>query len=242
MSAAKLSKLENNRVPATVADVERILAALEIPPRVRSEFLALARAASTEQRAWRVYRRLGFHKRQQEIAAIEGRSTEIRVFQSAMIPGLLQSAEYVRSLFSASSGLTEEERSRTAASRLKRQDILYEREKRFYFLLTESALRWTTLDKSAMSVQIDRIISLSKSPNITIELIRFDGVKEDFPISSFCVFDRRLVTVETFHAEISTRDPRDVDLHMEVFDDFSAYALKGGAARDALAEVSEGFR
>lgn len=238
MSTAKLSKLENNRVPASVADVERILTALEVPDPARTRFLDLARSACSEQRAWSVYRRLGFHKKQREIAAIEAQATDVRVMQAAMIPGLLQSEDYVRSIFSGDASLSEGERERTIKSRLQRQGVLHDHKKNFYFLLTESALRWTTLPKASMAAQINHIISLSSLSNVAVGIIPLNGVKKDFPISSFCIFDRRLVTIEAFHAEISTRDPRDIDLHIGVFNDFSSHALGYDASREELRSIS----
>lgn len=242
MSTAKLSKLENARTLPTVTDVERVLTALQTPRSVRQELMVLAQAAVTEQRAWRVYQQLGFHKKQVEIAAVEAQSSQVRVFQPAMVPGLLQTAEYVRSIFDGRHDLSPEERDRTVNSRLRRQSVLYDGSKKFSFLVCETALRWRTVTEAAMANQVDRIISLSKMPNITVDVIPFDGLKPDFPMAAFCVFDNRLVTIETFHAELSTRDPKDVELHLNVFRDMSGVALRESDARIFLTEVAAEMR
>lgn len=242
MSAAKLSTLENARVLPTVAEVERILTALQAPPAVRQRLIELTRAAVIEQRAWRVYHRLGFHKKQVEIAAIEAQSSHIRIFQPAMVPGLLQTAEYVRSIFDGRPDLSQEEQGRTVNDRLRRQEVLYDSSKEFTFLVCEASLRWRTLTGVAMANQVDRITSLSKMPNITVGIIPFDGLKTDFPMTAFCIFDRRLVTVETFHAEISSRDPKDIEVHLDVFREMDGLALHGDDARAFLDEVATELR
>lgn len=51
MSNPKLSKIENGHVAPTVADVERILTALEVSAEVKSEYMTVARAQATEATA-----------------------------------------------------------------------------------------------------------------------------------------------------------------------------------------------
>ncbi|MFF3008056.1 Scr1 family TA system antitoxin-like transcriptional regulator [Kitasatospora sp. NPDC057940] len=48
----------------------------------------------------------------------------------------------------------------------------------------------------------------------------------------------RLVIVGTFHSEITTHDPRDVDVHLSKFSEFDAVALHG----DDIRALAEGIR
>ncbi|GAA1986630.1 helix-turn-helix transcriptional regulator [Nocardiopsis rhodophaea] len=238
MSTAKLSKLENARVLPSVADVERLLTALRTPDAIREELMALAQEAVTEQRAWRVYKQLGFHKKQVEISAIEAQCSTVRLFQPAMIPGLLQSAEYVQSIFDRQSGMSDEERARTVDNRLRRQCALYDQGKKFHFIVCESALRWLTIPPPAMATQLDRLESLSRLSSVSVDVIPFSGMKTDFPMTAFCIFDQRLVTVETLHAEISTRDPKDIGIYIEFFEEMRQLALGEEATRVFLADLA----
>ncbi|GAA3834859.1 hypothetical protein GCM10023083_78840 [Streptomyces phyllanthi] len=94
MSASKLSKIENGSVMPSVVDVEQILTAIGVSEDVKAEYMSVARAAATEATAWRLYRRLGYHRKQQQIQAIEARTTLLRLFQPSLVPGLLQTPEY----------------------------------------------------------------------------------------------------------------------------------------------------
>jgi transcriptional regulator with XRE-family HTH domain len=242
MSTAKLSKVENGRILPTAVDVERILTALETPGIVRQELMKLARSAVTEQRAWRIYQQLGFHKKQVEIAALEEQSSHIRMFQPAMVPGLLQTAEYVQSIFRGRGGLSDDQRVRTINNRIRRQEAIYDTSKLFEFLICESALRWRTISAAAMATQIDRISSLSLLSNVVVDVIPLAGVKKDFPMTAFCVFDDRLVTVEAFHAEITTRDPKDINVHLDVFNEMRDSALIADGARNFLSDLAVRMR
>lgn len=67
MSPSKLSKIENEALAPSLIDVERILAALEVSEEVKSRLTEAARRAATEATAWRILRRTGLHKHQDEI-------------------------------------------------------------------------------------------------------------------------------------------------------------------------------
>lgn len=242
MSRAKLSKLERGRITATIQDVERILTALDVSAEVREQFLAMTRVARTEQRAWRIYYRLGFYKKQQEIAAIEAQTATLRLFQPALVPGLLQTPEYMRGIFEGRSHLSAEVQGRTVAARLERQRVIHDPTKTFHFLMTEAALRSRVTGRPIMALQLDRLISVSRLPNLTIGVIPFSACLPDFPMAAFCLFDDRLVSVETFHSEITVHDPKDVALHMELFHEFEKVALSADDALEFIARLVEELR
>ncbi|BBC95112.1 Helix-turn-helix domain protein [Streptomyces griseofuscus] len=98
MSGSKLSKIENGSVMPSVVDVDQILTAIGISEEIKAEYMSVARAAATEATAWRLYRRLGYHRKQQQIQAIESRTTLLRLFQPSLVPGLLQTPEYVQAV------------------------------------------------------------------------------------------------------------------------------------------------
>ncbi|WP_411121412.1 helix-turn-helix domain-containing protein [Streptomyces sp. x-19] len=88
MSPSKLSKIEHEALAPSVMDVERVLTALEVSEEVKAGLTEAARKAATEATAWRLYRRTGLHKHQEEIRAIEAQTDLMRLFQPACIPGL----------------------------------------------------------------------------------------------------------------------------------------------------------
>ncbi|WP_096059205.1 helix-turn-helix domain-containing protein [Carbonactinospora thermoautotrophica] len=242
MSQSKVSKIETGRLLPSVLDVERILKALEVPHDVGADLIRLARQANTEARSWRAYERLGYHKKQQELAAIEAQTRTLRLFQNALIPGLLQTPEYVQAVFGRKSHLSPDARAKAIAARLERQNVLYDQRKEFIFVMTESVLRWRICPNAVMVTQLDRIGSLSRMENIRVGVIPWSARPAEFPLTSFCLFDNRLVTVEAFHCELATRDPKDVNLYFDRFDALAASAIFGDSAREMLSRLAEEYR
>ncbi|MFG3286734.1 helix-turn-helix domain-containing protein [Streptomyces sp. NPDC048111] len=240
MSTAKLSKIENGRVAPATADVERILTALDVSPEIKAEYLAVARAQATEATAWRLFRRMGYHKKQEQIRALEFSMTLLRLFQPSLVPGLLQTPEYIRAVLEPK-GLTDEQLSRTVSARIERQRVLYDTSKALRFVVTEPVLRWRLLPPAMMAGQLDRIVSVSRLPNVEVRVVPLDRPQRDVPGHSFVIRDDRVVTVETTHAEMVVTDPRDVSLYVEKFDRFTSVSLTGDAMRDMVEGIRDTF-
>ncbi|MEU8775047.1 helix-turn-helix transcriptional regulator [Streptomyces sp. NPDC048606] len=240
MSTAKLSKIENGHVAPGVVDVERILTALEVSERVKAEYMAAARAQATEATAWRLVRRMGFHRKQEEIRALEASMGLLRLFQPSLVPGLLQTPEYARAVLRGK-GLSEDRLARTVGARIERQQVLYDADKQLRFVITEPVLRWRILPPAMMAGQLDRIASVSRLPNVDVRIVPLDRPQTDVPGHSFVIRDDRMVTVETTHAEVVVTDPRDVALYVDKYERFASVATVGDATRARLAEIRDGF-
>jgi hypothetical protein len=155
-----------------------------------------------------------------------------------MITGLLHTPEYARRSLGRVSG----DQSLTVAKRLERQAILYDETKSFVFLLTEAAVRWPLCPPAIMAIQLDRLVSVSLLPNVSLEIIPFASEVPEAPLNTFTVYDDRLVTAETIAGLVLMRDPRDVALHLEMFDFFQEHALPGDRMRDLLGQIAGEFR
>lgn len=240
MSPSKLSKIENGVLPPSVLDVERILEALEVPSEVKAELTELARRVATEATAWRIYRRTGLHKHQEEIQAIEAQTTLLRVFQPSCIPGLLQTPEYVRGV-QQGSGLTDDALERMIGARLRRQEVLYDRARTFQFLITESVLRWRLIPGPMMAAQLDKLITMSRMSNIDVGVVPLSAPMPGLPTSSFVLFDSRLVIIEIPHAEITTSELRDIELYEARFRMFERVSLSGESMWSLVAGIRDEF-
>ncbi|WP_093778270.1 helix-turn-helix transcriptional regulator [Streptomyces sp. yr375] len=240
MSGSKLSKIENGGVLPSAVDVEQILTAIGVSEDVKAVYMSVARAAATETTAWRLYRRLGYHRKQQQIQAIEARTTLLRLFQPSLVPGLLQTPEYVQAVLGRKQ-LGEDQMSRAVGARLARQHILYEPGRQLRFIVTESVLRWRIVPPLVMAGQLDKLISVSRLPSVDLRVVPLSVRQTDFPSHSFSVKDDRLVTVEPIHAELAVTDPRDVALYVRKFEGFEQVALSGNAMRSLITEIRDEF-
>ncbi|MEU7635056.1 MULTISPECIES: helix-turn-helix domain-containing protein [unclassified Streptomyces] len=238
MSASKLSKIETGKLAPSADDVDRILTAIGVSDGVKTEYMEAARAVATEATAWRLIQRAGLHKAQKQLQAIEGRMSLLRLFQPALVPGLLQTPEYMRAILSRHDDLSEETVQRTIGARLERQEVLYDPSKTLRFVITEPVLWWLITPPLAMAGQVDRLIALSRLPTIDIRVVPLTGPKHDIPNHAFVIRDDRAVSVETVHADVTVTDPRDVSLYAAKFEGFAERALSGNSMRAAL----EGIR
>ncbi|MFE7626320.1 helix-turn-helix transcriptional regulator [Streptomyces castrisilvae] len=239
MSASKLSKIETGKLPPSADDVDRILTAIGVSDDVKAEYLDAARAVATETTAWRLIQRAGLHKAQQRLRGVEARMSLLRLFQPALVPGLLQTPEYTRAILSRHDDLSEETVRRTVSARLERQEALYDENKRFCFVITEPVLRWLIVPPMVMVGQLDRIVSVSRLPNIDVRVVPLAGRKHDIANHAFVIRDDRAVSVETVHAEVVVTDPRDVAQYVTKFDGFAQAALEGAALRKLLVSIRD---
>ncbi|MFI1736586.1 helix-turn-helix domain-containing protein [Streptomyces sioyaensis] len=240
MSASKLSKIETGKVAPSVADVEHILTAIGVSDEVKAEYLEAVRAAATEATAWRLIRRMGVHKAQQQTRALEAHMTSLRLFQPALIPGLLQTPEYIRAILSRHD-LGEDMLTKTISARIDRQQALYDSTKELHFIITEPVLRWRIVTAARMAEQIDRLVALSRLPHVDIRVVPLSARQLDIANHAFVVRDDRTVTVETIHAEVVVTDPRDVSVYVRKFEGFASMAVSGADMRTMLTHIRDDF-
>lgn len=232
---SKVSKLENGRQTPTDSDILGWCRATGLEGEADALLSAL-HTLEIQQADWRRQFRAGLKAHQDELGASENRTGLIRAFEATVIPGLLQTAEYARGrlaqgveLFGAPDDIDEAVR-----ARLRRQEVLYQREKKFHFVLTEAALRFRLCPPDVMLGQLDRLVTLSALPNVRLGVIGFRTPYGIAPWHGFWIFDRERVVVETYSAGLNLAGPAEVALYEGVFDRLAAVASYGGAARQLI--------
>ncbi|MFI0717637.1 helix-turn-helix domain-containing protein [Streptomyces sp. NPDC021224] len=234
MSQTKVSNIESGKLTPSLVDVELVLEALGTREDTRAEIITLARTANTEWQDHWSSRRRGLDKKQNELAGLESASTEFRFFLLSMITGLLATPDYVRASIADVPG----DQSKTIARKLERQQVLYDPTKSFTFLLTEQAVRWPLIPPTAMALQLDRLASVSRFPNVRLGVIPLGGHIPERPLNTFTVYDRRLATVETGTGALILRDRRDVEAYLKDFESYERYAAFGDECREFLTNWS----
>ncbi|MGB8938930.1 MAG: helix-turn-helix transcriptional regulator [Streptomyces sp.] len=240
MSPSKLSKIENAKLSANATDVERILSAIGVSDEVKAEYAEAARASATEATAWRLLKRIGVHKGQQAAKALEAQMSMLRLFQPALVPGLLQTPEYIRAVLQRHH-LSEDVLTRTISGRLERQAVLYDNTKVLRFVITESILRWRIVPPQMMAAQLDRIVSISRLSHVDVRVVPLRIQQHDIANHAFVIRDDRMVTIETVHAEIVVTDPKDVELYIDKFAGFERVALSGSEMRQLVEGIRDDF-
>lgn len=246
-SQSKVSRLESGVAIPSLPEVDAWASAIGVSTAVRDSVAALAEAALSEVQNWREALRSRPHA-QGEIQALESRARMLRTFQPSVVPGMLQTAEYARRVFSLlSATLAENDVPAAVAGRLNRQLALYETDRNFSFLITEGALRWQPGPPELMVAQLDRISSVSTLDNVSVGVIPFGVPAVTMLTHVFVIYDGwderdTLVEVDTIHARLLVKRPGDVDLYRQRWERLTQMALTGEEAREFIGGLSAGLR
>jgi len=185
--------------------------------------------------------RTGLKPRQQELIGWDQRTKLFRVFEATVIPGMLQTPEYARARFAEGIRRLKlpNHINEAVAMRVQRQEILYRPDKRFHFVLTEAALRLRLCPPAVMLGQCDRLVSLSQLPNVKLGVIGFETQCATSPWHGFWLYDDERVLIETYSASLDLRQPQELELYGNVFEQLAAVASYGRAARGIVNRVAE---
>lgn len=184
-STSKLIRIEKGTVGISVTDLKALLLQYRITDDAEvDEFVAMARA-SKKAAWWQQYR--GTYSQQfLTFLELEASALRLRQFQGLLIPGLLQTPEYIDALLSHGEA-TPERRREGAGIRLKRQEMLTDGGPECHFIIDESALYRRVGDDQAMRGQLLRLKEVAGHPRVTIQIMPFDagvhkGMKGSFEI------------------------------------------------------------
>ncbi|MEU7140388.1 helix-turn-helix transcriptional regulator [Nocardia sp. NPDC046473] len=240
VSQSKISRIESGNAVPSLPEVQAWGRELGTPAEVQQRLATMTAAAHHESSPWRTAL-LGKGHLQHDILRKESDAHQLRVFQSSVVPGLLQTPEYARRVFSMFQiPYSETDLAAAVSARLDRQLALYSRDKRFDFLITESALRWRPGPPSLLVVQLERIAQLSTLQNVDIGLIPQNTEALTFTSHSFVVYDGSDVSqasVETIHSQMNIVAAEDVELYNQRWIQLRRMALFDDHARDFLHQL-----
>ncbi|MFE7269839.1 DUF5753 domain-containing protein [Streptomyces sp. NPDC057623] len=178
---------------------------------------------------------------QRELALLERGASCLRYFLPAIPTGLIQTAEYMRQVMTRTSSVVSKDVEQVIARKLERQAVLDDLDKRFEFLLTESAIRWQLCEEAVMARQVEHLVSLSHRPNIDIKVLPLAGRVAEVPFNTFTLYDASLATLEVFTGRVVLREAIDIAQYDRIFGSLTKRACAGDAARRLLAEWADPF-
>ncbi len=102
----------------------------------------------------------------------EQRAATLRIWQLGVLSGLLQTADYARSILIVNPGVTDDEVGARLAARLDRQAILTRDDPlTAWFLVDEAALRRCVGSPETMAAQLTHLAGVARLPNVTIQVV-----------------------------------------------------------------------
>jgi transcriptional regulator with XRE-family HTH domain len=236
---SKVSKIEHGRQTPSEQDLEAWCrhcdALAELP-----DLIAAVRAIETQFAEWRRILRAGT-KRRQAAASVLDQARLLRIYEPAVIPGLLQSRDYALAVLAVTVDFFQipDDAGEGADARLARQTILTQRDRRFHMIVGEQALRTNVGGRDVMRAQLDRLITTLTMPQVRLGIVPLDAPYRVPLHNGFWILDSRLVQFDTYTAELSLTRPDEIALYARAFERLTALAVYGSEARAALESAAK---
>ncbi|GLY34326.1 transcriptional regulator [Amycolatopsis sp. NBRC 101858] len=184
-SVSKIIRIERGTVGLSITDLKALLLHYGITDLDQVEnYVKLAKAG--RQRAWWDEYRGLFPPDFVRYLGLESAAKTINVYQFHLIPGLLQTAAYTRSLI-LSSGGNRELAERQVKVRRMRQARLDDPELEQCFILDESVLHRRVAEFAHWQEQLQWMLQVSRRSNITVRILPYtagwvEGMQSSFAI------------------------------------------------------------
>lgn len=238
-SASKISRIETGHVGVTPRDVRDMLEVYGIEDDEREALVQLAREAR-KKGWWHAYNEVFTGA----FVGLESDASFLHTHQGLLVPGLLQTEGYTRSVIRAiRPDASEAEVERRVAARITRQKLLTDANPPQYWAVIDEAVLYRSVGgPQVMRAQLARLVELAALPHVTVQVVPFDagahaGMESPFLILGFPEqADPDVVYVEYTTTGVYLEQPSDVHRYTLMFDHLRAAALKPD---DTLVMVEE---
>jgi transcriptional regulator with XRE-family HTH domain len=239
---SKITKIEHGRQTPSEEDLrtwcEHCHALAELP-----DLIAAVRSIETQFAEWRRIIRGGTKRRQQASAAVYERARLFRIYEPAVIPGLLQSHEYAVAVLSTSINFfrVPDDAEEGATARVERQRVLTHGDRHFHMLIGEQALHVNVGGAEVMAAQLRHLLGVLRLPRLRVGIIPIDAPYRVPLNNGFWLLDDELVQFDTYTAELSLIRPDEIALYARAFERLAALAVYGAEAARIIAGALERF-
>ena len=237
-SMSKLSRMETGHGVATPRDIRDVCSLYEVTDKAERERM-LKLAAEGKQAGWWQSYDLPYST----YVGLEAEATAISDFQSSVVPGLLQTADYARAGHEgAMPRLSPEEIERRIEAKLTRQALLEQDDPPdFSAVLDEAVLHRMVGGPAVMSAQLGRLIEAANRPKVRIQVIPFTlgahpGVESNFNILEMSSPTPGVVFVEGLVGSIYLERSEELTRYRQIFERLQAISL---SPKDTIALIAE---
>ncbi len=190
---------------------------------------------------WRRMERSGLRRSQQAALPLFERTHRFRVYSSWLVPGLLQTHGYTEAVLRAVQRrrVPVDDVADAVAVRMERQRILHDAPRTFAFLIEESVLSNGLGDADTQAEQLERLLTVSTLPQISIGVIPTRLERTRMPVEGFWIFDAGQVNVELVSGHLTLTQPGEVNAYAETFAEFAQMAVHGARARALIVRARD---
>jgi transcriptional regulator with XRE-family HTH domain len=243
-SPSKVSRMETGHGAATPRDIRDLCDLYGVTDDAeRDRLMTLAREG--KQQAWWQSYDLAYAT----YAGLEAEAVVISGFQSSVVQGLLQTADYARAGHEgAMPRLSPDQIEMQIEAKLTRQRILTQRDPpRFTAVLDEAALHRMVGGRRVMAAQLARILEMSALPNIMVQVLPYErgahpAVESNFTILELPSPTPGVVFVEGLIGSTYLERADDLKRYHEIFAQLQSIALNPQDTADLIANLLPAYR
>lgn len=237
---AHVSRWENGKLLPTEKDMVAMLAVFGVIGKERERLLALARDAADPN--WIAP---GIERHMAVLMDYERTATRLVNVEPLMIPGLLQTADYARSIM-IGAGTARGEAEKRVFLRMGRREVLTRRNPvKLQAFVGEHALRYPPCDGPAMVEQLHQLLEMAERDNVTIRAVPFGHGYSPMLEGPFVLLEfertKPVVQMEHYRSAATITDARDVADYQAAVANLGEIAMSEEATSDLIARVADGM-
>ncbi|MFC5724361.1 helix-turn-helix domain-containing protein [Streptomyces gamaensis] len=243
ITQSRISNIEAGRYGVSADRVRALARTYNCSDHVLIEALA-AMTGERRQGWWEDYREV-LPADLIDLTELEHHATAIRVGQVINIPGLLQTVDYARAIFSdAVPPLLAHEAEHRLSHRIKRQAILYrDNPPPYTAIIHEAALRMQFGGIDTAKAQLHHLVEVSERDSVTVVVIPFEGTSFpsvghgiDYLYGPVTQLDTAILDTAQSGAAIDAA--AQLEVCRLVLDRMESVALKPGPSRDLIQRIA----
>jgi transcriptional regulator with XRE-family HTH domain len=244
--AAKVTRIETARVAVTPRDVKDLLTLYGVDDEDYRETLMNMARLSRERTWWTDYRDL---MRPGNFVGLEAEASWSRVWEPIVLPGLLQTEEYMRALMRTGRRADAPESvDRRVALRLRRQLRLTEANPLHLWAVIDQSVPLRLVGgKDVMREQLQRLLDIGQLPNVNIQILPFDAGEHPYMGGSAALLEfpeiahSDVVYLEGLAGDYYEEQPAEVARYRDEFERLTVRALDVNASADMIKALLDGF-
>jgi transcriptional regulator with XRE-family HTH domain len=243
-SMSKLSRMETGHGVATPRDIRDLCELYGVTDEAERDRMLKLALEGKQQGWWQSYD-LGFG----DYVGLEAAATGLQYFQSSVVPGLLQTADYARAVHEAVvPRLAPDRIDELVEVRMMRQRRLtQEPPLTVSVVIDEAAIHRVVGGAAIMRAQLDRLIKMASMPNVTMQVIPFAAGAHPaldcaFRILEFTDAVPEVVYVEALSGGFFVERPDQISTYNKTFDHLRVIALNPQESIELVTRISASYK
>ena len=243
-SSSKVSRMETGHGIATLRDIRDLCDLYGVTGKAERERMTRLALEGKKHGWWDSYD-LDFDT----YVGLENEATELKYFQSTIVPGLLQTADYARAMLDVTvPKLTPDRMNELLEVKLTRQSVLCrELPLSLWAVFDEAALHRAVGGREVMGAQLDRLVDVSSNPNVTMQVIPYEAGAHPAMDSAFNILDfagevPTVVYVEGLSGWRYLERPADIEKYQQVFDILRNQAMSPKDSTGLIAKIGNLYK